>query len=296
MHRRNLATACLVLLGSLSPLGCSGSVLSPNPSDLASTSSGLTVGGPTCTADGVLEKEADQVCAKQMETVSSFKGDEACGMGESHVATFDCTSAAPPPPPPPPPQCTALSVAEMQCTPDGALEKQAVVSCAAEMGMISGFTPDEACGMGSSRTAKYECCVGPSSPPPPPPPPQCNVGVEVGAQMQCTADGALEKQAVVSCAAEMGMISAFTPDEACGMGSSRTAKYECCVGSSSPPPPPPSKCTPAVETQMQCAADAVLEKEAQAACAQEMGTVDAFTPDEACGMGSSLTAKYECCL
>ena len=291
-----LAIPCLVLLGSLVPVGCSGST----PENVASSSSAaLTVGdAQLCTPDAVLSKEATQVCANLMESVEAFKTDEACGMGVSHVGFFDCTS--PSPPVPPTPKCSPQVESVKQCTLDPDLQKQAADTCAQQGGTLGVFVPDEACptaaATGSSLSAKFECCG--ASPPPPPPVPPSKCTSEVESVRQCTLDPDLQKQAADTCAQQGGTLGVFVPDEACptaaAIGSSLSAKFECC--GAPPPPPPPQKCSAAVVSVMQCSPDAILEKQADVACAQQMGTVTLLGADEACGMGSSLNAKYECCL
>ncbi len=46
----------------------------------------------------------------------------------------------------------------MQCTPDQTLQDQAQQQCIAKMAKLTAFAGDEACGMGSSKSAKFECC------------------------------------------------------------------------------------------------------------------------------------------
>ena len=110
----------------------------------------------------------------------------------------------------------------------------------------------------------------------------------------CSSDAELENAAAAACSAKNGAIAAFEGDEACGKGSSREAKYECC-----PVMPPPPCFTTKVGDGKQCSSDAELDKLAVSACAAQSAKLVKISPDEACPSvppeGASYFATIECC-
>src|ERR1019366_2814973 len=127
-------------------------------------------------------------------------------------------------------------------------------------------------------------------------------GGAVGDSMVCEADSILMKDAYAACSAKGDSVTSFIADEGCGTGGgSHLAKYECCPSSTAKDAGPgdaSSTCFDSTvgSSTMKCEADGTLEKEAYSACAAKGGgTITGFSADEACGMGSSLSAKFECC-
>ena len=147
------------------------------------------------------------------------------------TATGTGTSPSPPVPKPPG-TCSGggFGNAKGICTPDAQMLASAEADCGDSKLLITTFSPDEACGAGSSNSATFTCC--PREVTPPPPPPACTEGGFANGNGLCESDAQMKTDASASCASQGKVLTTFTPDEKCGKGSSNSATFTCCAGAS----------------------------------------------------------------
>jgi hypothetical protein len=210
-------------------------------------SGGMGNGGGLCSSDATFRASAEEVCAEQHLTLTSFTPDNACGKDESRSATYTCCGPTPPPPPPPPDRCVSggFGNANGVCSPDAELRATATEDCEALHLTLVAFSANESCGKGSSSAAEYDCCPAITPPPPAPKPtptpaPSCSSGGMGNANGVCSPDSTFKASAEADCASQGETLTSFDPNESCGPGSSDEATYTCCpsegVEDGGPPP------------------------------------------------------------
>jgi hypothetical protein len=179
------------------------------------------------------------------------------------------------------------------CKPAATWKQYASDDCAATGATLTGYSPDEACGDGNSRSVKYTCCLSEAAPPPPPP--TC-VTKSQGSPSSCKGAPTWKQYATDNCAATGASLTDISPYEDCGDGGTRYVKYTCCSLTSPPPPPPPTCVTKSSQGgSSSCMPAATWKQYASDDCAATGATLTGYSPDEACGDGNSRSVKYTCC-
>ena len=210
---------------------CCGSEPPPPPSPSECTS-GSVVKADVCLDVGSLKKEADSACAGAGAdmVVTGITPYEECGFGLYHSLKYTCCGREPPPPT----ECeTKVQGDATSCKPAAVWEKYASEDCAAAGGKLNGFSPNEDCGDGNTRYVKYTCCG--IAPPPPPPPIQCTTQVQ-GGDKGCQPAAFWKDYASEACVAAGGTLMAYSPNQDCDKGDSRSVKFTCCPTAATPPP------------------------------------------------------------
>ena len=204
-------------------------VREPSPSECTS---GSVVKADVCLDVGSLKKEADSACAGGGAdlVVTGVTPYEECGFGLYHSLKYTCCGREPPPPT----ECeTKVQGDATSCKPAAVWEKYASEDCAAAGGKLNGFSPNEDCGDGNTRYVKYTCCG--IAPPPPPPPIQCTTQVQ-GGDKGCQPAAFWKDYASEACVAAGGTLMAYSPNQDCDKGDSRSVKFTCCPTAATPPP------------------------------------------------------------
>jgi hypothetical protein len=98
-------------------------------------------------------------------------------------------------------------------------------TCAAAGLQLAGYTPREDCGDGNFRYVKYECRK--PAPPTVPVPNACKTETQ-GGETSCKPVAIWKGYAADTCQAAGLVLTQYTPVEACGDGSYRYVKYNCC--------------------------------------------------------------------
>jgi len=119
----------------------------------------------SCKPAAAWKEYASEDCAAAGGKLDGYSPSEDCGDGNSRSVKYTCCGIVPPPPPPSSQCTTKVQGDATSCKPAAAWEKYASEDCAAAGGKLTGFSPNEDCGDGSSRSVKYTCCG--IAPPPP---------------------------------------------------------------------------------------------------------------------------------
>jgi hypothetical protein len=243
-----------------------------------------------CTPNDVLKDQASQQCAAQNLALADIAYDNACGEEASSLAKVVCCPGGEPPPPPPLPCFGELLGDPATCSDNQELMNKAWYLCDGAGAALTSVSFEESCSPEASHFAKVECCFPPT---PPPPPGEC-FGDFIGDPGVCTDNPLLQAQASSLCESQNSQLADFTTDDACGPGSSHTAKFTCC-GINPPPPEPPPVCEGMGVASTECVANEELESQAKQLCAAANGVVDGLVFDGACGPASSHSASFVCC-
>jgi hypothetical protein len=245
----------------------------------------------TCSPNVALKDQAAQKCLAVGLELADVSYDNACGGDASNFAKFVCCEGGEPPPPPPPPACFGELLGDpLVCSDNKLLDTKAWYACDAAGATVVSVTFADPCGPNASHYAAVECCF----PPPPPPPGEC-FGEWVGEPGVCIDNKLLGDKAAAVCASHNAAIGAITFDDACGLGTSSTAKFSCCNDPEPPPPPPEPLCTPEALDASKCVTTDQLAIQAKDLCASKGATVEGLVFTDGCAPGSAQTAQFLCC-
>jgi hypothetical protein len=311
-----------VVLGSLSPLACSGTVGGvtggePTGEDRSLLKEGACLGeslgdATSCKPIELWKEYAAQACDTRGLSLNELSLGAECKDGYSGVK-YACCKVAPKELPnkeagPSAGACFGdAQGGPTSCKPAEVWTKYASELCAGKGAQITHIAFAEECDKGAFRWTKYECCDGKDVPPPVNEAVACKTTL-LGGDKGCASNAVWKERAFDACTAEKLTLADLSLDQACGPEGSSSAKVTCCAATSEPPPPvkepfptkypeqepQPQECTGHNLTG-ECQDFAVWKKLASEACAQEGLTLTSFDGGGICAEASASAVKFSCC-
>ena len=179
------------------------------------------------------------------------------------------------------------------CLDVATIKQNASFACEKAGLRLNDYFPTDACGDGTYRAAKYDCCPVPP-PPPLPPPSNCTIQSQ-GSSSSCKDAGTWKQYAGEACQAAGTTLTDYSPYEDCGEGGYRYVKYTCCHNVEPPPPPPGDCTTKSLGGDPSCKTPGTLQQSAAEDCAAVGAVMTGFSPYDECGFGYYRSVKYTCC-